>query len=90
MNNRFKEDLFQKDRTIASPYCLQSLKLFAEFIGTSTPGLLDPNGKVTVQTMKNYFRRFVSGWNLKNPESIILYDLYDSITNVSSTAIVLL
>lgn len=79
--------MFRKDGTIASPHCLQSLKLFAEFTGTSTPGLLDPNGKATVQTVRNHFRCFASGWNLKNPDSIIPRHLYDSITNDIKTRI---
>ncbi|KAK3360933.1 hypothetical protein B0T24DRAFT_599721 [Lasiosphaeria ovina] len=86
-NNKLKGDLFRKDGTIASPHCLQSLKLFAEFTGTSTPGLLDPNGKATVQTVRNHFRCFASGWNLKNPDSIIPRHLYDSITNDIKTRI---
>lgn len=89
LNGRFKADLFNKDGTIASPYCLQSLKLFAEFIGKSTPGILDPSGKPTVQTVRNHFRNFVSGWNLEHPESIISYDHKTSVTNISSAIILL-
>ncbi|KAM7184935.1 hypothetical protein V8F33_012701 [Rhypophila sp. PSN 637] len=77
-----KDDLFRKHGTVASALCLQSLKLFAEFIGNSTLGILDPSGKAAVQTVRNYFWRFVSGWNLQNPESIIPRDFHDSVTDL--------
>ncbi|KAM7183345.1 hypothetical protein V8F33_013652 [Rhypophila sp. PSN 637] len=69
------------------PHDLQSLKLFAEFIGKSTPGNLDPSGKPTVQTVRNYFRRFVSGWNRKNPDALISHNHTNSITNDIKTRI---
>ncbi|EHA53229.1 hypothetical protein MGG_16935 [Pyricularia oryzae 70-15] len=46
-----------------------------------TSGILDPEGKATVQTVRNHFRRFVSGWNRNNPKSLITRDYTDSITN---------
>ncbi|KAK4209474.1 hypothetical protein QBC37DRAFT_378040 [Rhypophila decipiens] len=82
-----KDDLFRKHGTVASALCLQSLKLFAEFIGNSTLGILDPSGKAAVQTVRNYFWRFVSGWNLQNPESIIPRDFHDSVTDDIKTRI---
>ncbi|KAM7192615.1 hypothetical protein V8F33_008226 [Rhypophila sp. PSN 637] len=44
----FKDDLYRKKGTVARPHDLQSLKLFAEFIGESTPGVLDLSGKPMV------------------------------------------
>ncbi|KAM7186433.1 hypothetical protein V8F33_011826 [Rhypophila sp. PSN 637] len=69
------------------PHDLQSLKLCAEFIGESTPGVLDPSGKPTVQTVRNHFRRFVSGWNRKIPNAMISRDHTDSVTNDIKTRI---
>ncbi|KAM7219592.1 hypothetical protein V8F06_004973 [Rhypophila decipiens] len=66
------------------PHDLQSLKLFAELIGESTPGVLDRSGKPTVQTVRNHFRRFVLCWNRKNPNAIISRDHTDSVTNIIS------
>uniref|UniRef100_L7J0I7 Uncharacterized protein n=1 Tax=Pyricularia oryzae (strain P131) TaxID=1143193 RepID=L7J0I7_PYRO1 len=60
---------------------LRTLKRFAEFIASCTSGILDPEGKATVQTVRNHFRRFVSGWNRNNPKSLITRDHTDSITN---------
>ena len=68
----------------ADPHTLKTLKHFAEFMARTIPGLLDPSGKPTVQTVRNHFRCFISGWNLNNPLSRISADLKDSITNVSS------
>ncbi|KAK3939345.1 hypothetical protein QBC46DRAFT_364849 [Diplogelasinospora grovesii] len=65
----------------ANPHVLKTLKHFAEFMAKSIKGVLDPNGKPTVQTVRNYFRCFVSGWNIDNPKSLISRDLTDSITN---------
>ncbi|KAH7025146.1 uncharacterized protein B0I36DRAFT_367030 [Microdochium trichocladiopsis] len=65
----------------ATPHDLKTLKHFAEFMAKSIKGLLDPNGKPTVQTVRNYFRCFVSGWNIDNPKSLISRDHTDSITN---------
>ncbi|KAM7212780.1 Protein of unknown function (DUF3435) domain containing protein [Rhypophila decipiens] len=83
----FKDDLYRKKGTVVSPHDLPSLKLFAEFIGESTPGVLDPSGKPTVQTVRNHFRRFVSGWNRKNHDAMISRDHTDSVTNDIKTRI---
>lgn len=73
---------YQKHHPNATHSDLRTLKHFAEFIGRSTLGIFDPEGKATVQTVRNHFRRFVSGWNRNNPKSLISRDYTDSITNV--------
>jgi hypothetical protein len=72
---------YKKTHHKATPHTLKTLKHFAEFMAKSIKGVLDPNGKPTVQTVRNYFRCFVSGWNIENPKSLISRDLTDSITN---------
>ncbi|KAJ8127639.1 hypothetical protein O1611_g5994 [Lasiodiplodia mahajangana] len=80
-------DEFKKTHRNATPPCLKTLKLFAEFMAASTPGNLDPSGRATVQAIQVHFREFVSGWNLQNPKPLISRDLTDSITNDLKTRI---
>ncbi|KAK3939116.1 hypothetical protein QBC46DRAFT_365016 [Diplogelasinospora grovesii] len=72
---------YKKTHPEATPHKLKTLKHFAEFMAKSIKGVLDANGKPTVQTVRNYFRCFVSGWNIDNPKSLISRDHRDSITN---------
>jgi hypothetical protein len=75
---------FQRYKTThpeVTPHSLKSLKHFAKFMAQSIEGVLDPDGMPTVQTVRNYFRCFASGWNIDNPKSLISTD---SITNAGS------
>jgi hypothetical protein len=63
---------------------LKTLKHFAEFMANSIKCVLDPNRKTTVQTVRNYFLCFVSGWNIDNLKALISRVLTDSITNVGT------
>jgi len=38
-------------------------------MANSLKGVLDLNGKPIVQTVRNYFRCLVFGWNIDNPKS---------------------
>lgn len=58
--------------------------LIVVMLPASTPGVLDPSGKATVQSVRVHFWQFVSGWNQKNPTAIISRDASDSVRNVSS------
>lgn len=57
---------YKKTRPEATPHKLETLKYLAEFMAKPIKGVLDPNGKPTVQTVRNYLRCFVSGWNIDN------------------------
>ncbi|KAI2638877.1 hypothetical protein GGS26DRAFT_543103 [Hypomontagnella submonticulosa] len=72
---------YKKTHPEATPHKLKTLRHFAEFMAKSIKGVLDPNGMPTVQTVRNYFRCFVSGWNIDNAKSLISRDHTDSITN---------
>ncbi|KAK3349542.1 hypothetical protein B0T25DRAFT_548372 [Lasiosphaeria hispida] len=47
---------FKTTHPEVTPHSLKTLKHFTEFMANSIKGVLDPNGKPTVQTIRNYFR----------------------------------
>ncbi|KAK3935358.1 hypothetical protein QBC46DRAFT_453540 [Diplogelasinospora grovesii] len=75
---------YKTTHATADPHNLKTLKHFAEFMANSIEGVLDPNGKPTVQTVRNYFRCFVSGWNIDNPKALISRDLTESLLLIST------
>lgn len=67
----------------ATPYNQKTLYHFADFIAKSVKGIINVDGKPSYDTIRNNFRRFVSGWNIDHPDAKIPRDLTDSVTNVS-------